>query len=159
MSDSDGMSSGYGSEKIFVRLRERDKVPEWAETLCREVAEASGSELTAFYRIPGGKKVPRWAYLSAQTGYVSVPERLPMEREDLSIAVETGLTVVQNSPAGPFPGLLLSEKMRSGVAICLGDPKIVYGVLVANHGSPFFYTAEVIGLLEGLGRLMGRPGA
>lgn len=165
MSGSDRISGEYGAEDIFVRLREKAKTSTWAEALCREIAEATGSGLTAFYRIPGGKKTPRWAYLGAQTGYVTVPERLPLEREDLRIAVETGLAVVQNSSEGPFPGLLLSGEMRSGVAVCLGGSKLVsglsgvYGVLIANHGSPFFYTAEVIGLLERLGRLLGGPEA
>jgi hypothetical protein len=151
------MRSGEGAEEIFLRLRERKEAAAWAETLCREVAEASGSALTAFYRIPGGKKAARWVYLEAGTGYVKVPERLARDREDLRIAMETGLTVVQNSPGGSFPGLLLSGQMRSGIAVRLGASSIVDGILIANHGSPFFYTGTTIRLLERLGKLLGKP--
>jgi len=149
------MSGVYTVEQIFISLRDRGEPEGWAETLCRGIAEASRSELTAFYRIPGGKRAPRWAYFSTKTGYVPVPDRLPLEREDLRIAVETGLTVVQNSTDGPFPGLLLSGEMRSGIVVCAGDAKLVSGLLIANHRTPFFYSGEMIRLFERLSTLLG----
>ena len=88
-------------------------------------------------------------------GYVPVPERLSLEREDLLIAMETGLTVVQNCPNGPFPGLLLSQEMRSGIAIRTGDDTSVDGLLIFNHGVPLHYSADAMIVLEKLSALLG----
>ncbi len=146
---------GVSAEHIFISLKSRHDLKGWAEALCRGAAESTSSRLAAFYRIPRGKKNPRWAYFTTKMGYVPVPERLPLEREDLQIAMETGLTVVQNCPHGPFPDLLLSQEMRSGIAIRTGDDTSVDGLLILNHGVPFHYSADAIMVLEKLSSLLG----
>jgi len=139
-------------EQLLTHIKPSGTLEHWAQAVCNITSLLSESSLTTFYRLPKtqinrGKKVS-YLYLLAQTGHTTAPERVPSNAEFLQAAVGCEGAVLQNSPGGPFPQLLMNPDMQSGIAIVLGKKAPYQGLLIANYTAAYHYTGRTIELFE-----------
>src|SRR6056297_2533859 len=139
-------------EQLLVYIKPSGTLEQWAQAVCNVTSLLSESSLTTFYRLPKtqinrGKKVS-YLYLLAQTGHTTAPERVPSNAEFLQAAVGCEGAVLQNSPGGPFPQLLMNPDMQSGIAIVLSKKAPYQGLLIANYTAAYHYTGRTIELFE-----------
>lgn len=136
-------------QQLLEHINPAGTSDEWAKTICRSISQMTGSSLTALYRLP---KKTQWLVLQAHIGHTAPPKHLSNRSEFFQAAAECGGAVLQNSPTGPFPELLLNEQMQSGIAVLLGNQAVVSGpfpgILIANYSAPYHFTGSTIALFE-----------
>ena len=143
------------ASRILLQLSEQKDRKDWAFTLCDFVARITGSHLVCYFGERESNEANQSGMpLIAKVGLSSVPKQVSTGNTLYRLARENRRLVVQTGENGPFPELLLGEKMRSGAGMFIASPGTTNGFLVANHGAPFHYNAEFIGILEQLGDLV-----
>ena len=63
------------------------------------------------------------------------------------------LVCLNNRKESPFNDLLLSESMKSGLAIIIYLGNIEYGILIVNSVQPLFFRNKEIVFIENLARI------
>ena len=144
------------ADEPIVRLAAEWGPPELqsnAALLADHAARLTGSHCSCWYRVPRqrGGTAAQWLTLGARIGLAAVPKRLPAEHETVQFLRECGGAVVQLSPSGPFPLLLLHDALQSAAAVAVRARSGEEGLLIVGSRAPYAYNGEAIAILEQLG--------
>ena len=89
--------------------------------------------------------------LTIKKGFAAVPKILREQSELVNFLQESGEIVCLNTrKQSPFEELLLSDTMKSGLAVPILPGKKESGVLIVNSTRPFFFRSEEISFLENI---------
>ncbi len=92
--------------------------------------------------------------LTIKKGFAETPTFLKEQSELISFLNESGEIVCLNTrKPSPFAELLLSDTMKSGLAVMLLPEGKENGVLIVNSRQPFFFKRNEITFLENIRRL------
>jgi len=147
------MQEFFSASRLLRTIHGPESIEEQALSLCDMSARRTGSALAVFYRIPAGRKSPKWAYQHASVGSLAAVERLSLDLEEYELILELDRALVQNDRTGPFPGLLLHGDARSALAVKVAGP-VFHGILILNHTVPFHYDGDALRFVEELTSLL-----
>ena len=92
--------------------------------------------------------------LTIKKGFAAVPKILSKQSELIEFLEESKEIICLNTrKPSPFAELLLSETMKSGLAVPIDLGNNGNGVLIVNSKRPFFFKSQEILFLESIGRL------
>ena len=123
-----------------------------AERYCEIAARVTEVDVSAYYRFPKSKTARRatWLNFMAKRGGEELPQRLSTEGAHLEILTSYRKAVVQLTPEGPFPQMLIAPTARSALAVYVETSTTERGVLFLNSRIPYYFTGAHIGLMEAL---------
>jgi hypothetical protein len=108
-------------------------------------------DLSCFYL---NKKANKQLKLFIKKGFLNVPDYLDKNSELILFLTDSQeLVCLNNRKESPFNDLLLSESMKSGLAIIIYLGNIEYGILIVNSVQPLFFRNKEIVFIENLARI------
>jgi len=128
--------------------------------LVEQSIDITRSDLSALYLYSDiastGRHTAGTLRLVYRRGRHSVPTKLDENSSLVSFIKDSKEAVTLNERhKSPFVGLLLSDRMSSGVAFPLTTPKRDLGILFLNSIEPFFYNRTRFNFLDSLTKLTG----
>ncbi len=127
-----------------------------AERYCEIAARLTEAYVSAYYRFPKTKNASKsaqmatWLNFMAKRSGEELPQRLSAEGAHIEILTTLRKSVVQLTPKGPFPQLLVVPNARSALAVYLEVSSTERGVLFLNSRTPFYFNGTHIELIEAL---------
>ena len=121
--------------------------------LVEQSLDISHSDLAVLYLYPSDKQKGGSKELKStfQRGRYDVPKSLGSQDEIVTFLEDCREAVVLLSRRkSPFEGLLLNERMQSGIALPVTTPKADIGILILNSLQPNHYGRERLRFLDGL---------
>jgi hypothetical protein len=176
MPEAHGTRRAFDARRAFESRREIDARPdesfdmhlsrlaaEWrqpelqsnAGLLVEYAVMLTASDCGCWYRMPKGGGTAQWLTLTARAGFAAVPGRLPAEDETVAFLRECGGAAVQLTKEGPFPSLLLDERLESAAALVVAARSGEEGLLILGSRAPYAYNGAMIRVLERLGAFAG----
>jgi hypothetical protein len=131
-----------------------------ADRYCEIAARMTEADISAYYRFPKKKNTAKNAAndsqrairlnFMAKRGGEEVPQRLSAEDPHVEILATLRRAVVQLTPEGPFPQMLIVPSARSALAVYIESSATERGVLVLNSRTPYYFNGAHLGLMEAL---------
>ncbi|MDC7228044.1 MAG: adenylate/guanylate cyclase domain-containing protein [Spirochaetales bacterium] len=139
--------------RLCAALSQENKFSILISILVEQALDISKSELAGLYLYPEGNGNPKLVY---KRGWYSLPAELSRRSELINFAEDCGETIVLlNRKASPFSGVLLDQKMNSGIILPLNVPTQRLGYLVLNSDKADFYRGGRFRFLESISKFAG----
>lgn len=139
--------------RLCASLSSENKLTAMISILVEQCLDISKSELAGLYLYPESGGNPKLVY---KRGWHNLPSELARRSELLSFAEDCGETIVLLSrKKSPFSGVLLDEKMNSGIILPLKVPSEKLGYLILNSDRENFYSGNRFRFLESVSNYAG----
>ncbi len=123
-----------------------------AKLLCEAGIRLTGAQGAGIYAFPVKNESPVWFSSIFTMGSLNLPQRLPARKNYVELLKRNGDSLVQLSPAGPFPAVLAGDAARSALAVHIVTAKNRRLLLLLQSSLAYHFTGAHIELVEELAR-------
>ena len=139
--------------RLCASLAEENRIGPMISILVEQCLDISRSELAGLYLYPKNEKNPRLVY---KRGRYDLPKELTRHSELIAFIEDCRESVVLlNRKKSPFSGVLLNEKMNSGIILPLFTPTLKIGFIILNSDRQNFFTGDRFRFLESVSKFAG----
>ena len=139
--------------RLCTSLSRENKLSAMISILVEQSLDISKSELAGLYMYPESGGNPRLVY---KRGWYYLPHELSRRSELLIFAEDCNEAIVLlKRKKSPFSGVLLDERMKSGIILPIRVPTERMGYLVLNSDREAFYCGDRFRFLESVSKFAG----